>query len=37
LNNELMTYDNFVLPYDMKNLTKKKNEWIMAETPQGSH
>jgi hypothetical protein len=26
LNNELMTYDNFVLPYDMKNLTKKKNE-----------
>lgn len=24
LNNELMTYDTFMLPYDVRNLTKKK-------------
>jgi len=25
LNNELMTYETFVLPYDVRNLTKKNN------------
>jgi hypothetical protein len=36
LNNEHVTCDTFVLPFDVRNLVKKRaNEF--GKTPQGSH
>jgi hypothetical protein len=37
LKNEPITRDTFILPFDVRNLSRKRIDEIMAETPQGSN